>query len=38
MHTIKDKAKLMARVNRIQGQAQALEKQFTQVCDCIKTL
>lgn len=30
MHTIKHKAKLLARVRRIQGQANALEKQLDQ--------
>lgn len=29
-HTIRDKAKLLARVRRIQGQAAALEKQLAQ--------
>jgi len=33
MHTIKDKAKLLARVRRIQGQAIALEKQLDQEHD-----
>ncbi len=33
-HTIKDKAKLLARVRRIQGQAAALEKQLDIEGDC----
>lgn len=38
MHTIKDKAKLLTRVRRIQGQATALEKQLDQEGDCIAAL
>lgn len=38
MHTVKDKAKLLARVKRIQGQASALEKQLSQEGDCIAVL
>ena len=34
MHTIKDKAKLLTRVRRIQGQAAALERQLEQEGDC----
>ncbi|WP_028455128.1 metal/formaldehyde-sensitive transcriptional repressor [Chitinilyticum litopenaei] len=34
MHTIHDKAKLLARVRRIQGQAAALETQLEQEGDC----
>lgn len=34
MHTTKDKAKLLARVRRIQGQTAALEKQLEQEDDC----
>ncbi|MBB5193684.1 DNA-binding FrmR family transcriptional regulator [Silvimonas terrae] len=33
-HTIKDKARLLARVRRIQGQAAALEKQLDVEGDC----
>ncbi|GAA5787449.1 hypothetical protein GCM10007860_29280 [Chitiniphilus shinanonensis] len=33
-HTIRDKAKLLARVRRIQGQAAALEKQLCDETDC----
>lgn len=33
-HTIRDKAKLLARVRRIQGQAAALERQLDQDGDC----
>ena len=32
-HTIREKAKLLARVRRIQGQAAALEKQLTDEAD-----
>lgn len=38
MHTIKDKAKLLTRVRRIQGQAAALEKQLDQEGDCVAVL
>ena len=38
MHTIKDRAKLLARVRRIQGQAGALEKQLVQEGDCTAVL
>lgn len=38
MHTIKDKAKLLTRVRRIQGQAAALEKQLSQEGDCTAVL
>ncbi|MDR2250676.1 metal/formaldehyde-sensitive transcriptional repressor [Acinetobacter sp.] len=38
MHTINDKAKLLARVRRIQGQATALEKQLDQGEDCTAIL
>ena len=38
MHTIRDKAKLLARVRRIQGQAAALEKQLDQETDCTAVL
>lgn len=38
MHTIKDKAKLLTRVRRIQGQAAALEKQLDLEGDCIAVL
>lgn len=34
MHTTKDKAKLLARVRRIQGQTAALEKQLEKEDDC----
>jgi len=37
-HTIKEKAKLLTRVRRIQGQAAALEKQLDQEGDCIAAL
>lgn len=37
-HTIRDKAKLLTRVRRIQGQAAALEKQLDQEGDCIAAL
>lgn len=33
-HTIRDKAKLLARVRRIQGQAAALETQLDNEADC----
>ncbi|ALS59753.1 MULTISPECIES: metal/formaldehyde-sensitive transcriptional repressor [Pandoraea] len=38
MHTIRDKNKLLARVRRIQGQAQALERQLDQEGDCVEIL
>ena len=38
MNTIKDKAKLLARVRRIQGQAAALEKQLDEEGDCTAVL
>ena len=38
MHTIKVKAKLLARVRRIQGQAAALEKQLDEEGDCTAVL
>ena len=38
MHTIKDKAKLLTRVRRIQGQAAALERQLDQEGDCTAVL
>ncbi|MED5526622.1 MAG: metal/formaldehyde-sensitive transcriptional repressor [Pseudomonadota bacterium] len=38
MHTVKDKAKLLARVKRIQGQASALEKLLAQEQDCAAIL
>ena len=37
-HTVKDKAKLLARVRRIQGQTAALEKQLQDDPDCVATL
>lgn len=37
-HTVKDKAKLLARVRRIQGQTAALEKQLQEESDCVATL
>lgn len=37
-HTIRDKAKLLARVRRIQGQAAALEKQLAEEGDCTAIL
>ena len=37
-HTIRDKAKLLARVRRIQGQAAALEKQLNEEGDCTEVL
>lgn len=37
-HTIRDKAKLLARVRRIQGQAAALEKQLHGEEDCTAVL
>lgn len=38
MHTIRDKAKLLARVRRIQGQAAALERQLDEEHDCVAVL
>jgi DNA-binding FrmR family transcriptional regulator len=38
MHTAKDKAKLLTRVRRIQGQAAALEKQLNSEGDCTAAL
>jgi DNA-binding FrmR family transcriptional regulator len=38
MHTIRDKAKLLARVRRIQGQAAALERQLDGEGDCVEVL
>lgn len=38
MHITRDKAKLMTRVRRIQGQAAALEKQLHQDGDCYAVL
>ena len=38
MHTLQNKAKLLTRVRRIQGQATALEKQLTQEADCTAVL
>lgn len=37
-HTIRDKARLLTRVRRIQGQAAALEKQLAEEGDCIAVL
>jgi len=37
-HTIHDKARLLTRVRRIQGQAAALEKQLSDEGDCIAVL
>ena len=37
-HTVRDKAKLLARVRRIQGQTSALEKQLADGSDCIAAL
>ena len=37
-HTIRDKAKLLARVRRIQGQAIALEKELVKESDCVPIL
>jgi len=37
-HTVKDKAKLLARVRRIKGQTAALEKQLQDESDCVATL
>ena len=37
-HTVRDKAKLLARARRIQGQTAALEKQLTEGTDCIAVL
>lgn len=38
MHTIHDKAKLLARVSRIQGQAAALAKHLEEEADCDQIL
>lgn len=38
MHTTKDKAKLLARVRRIQGQTAALERQLEKEDDCRSVL
>lgn len=38
MHTIKDKAKLLTRVRRIQGQTAALERQLDEESDCTAVL
>lgn len=38
MHTIKDKAKLTARVRRIKGQAEALERALEQELGCADVL
>jgi DNA-binding FrmR family transcriptional regulator len=38
MHTVKDKAKLIARVRRIQGQAQALERALEAELGCADVL
>jgi DNA-binding FrmR family transcriptional regulator len=37
-HTVRDKAKLLARVRRIHGQTAALEKQLAEESDCISVL
>ena len=37
-HTIRDKAKLLARVRRIQGQNAALETQLAEGTDCVAVL
>lgn len=37
-HTIRDKAKLLARVRRIQGQTAALERQLENEFDCTEVL
>ncbi len=37
-HTVRDKAKLLARVRRIHGQTAALEKQLDEKSDCIAVL
>lgn len=37
-HTLRDKAKLLTRVRRIQGQAAALEKQLSAESDCTAIL
>lgn len=37
-HTIRDKAKLLARVKRIQGQAAALERQLGEEAECVAVL
>jgi DNA-binding FrmR family transcriptional regulator len=38
VHTIRDKSKLLARVRRIQGQTQALERQLSEEGDCVEIL
>jgi len=38
MHTIRDQAKLLSRVRRIQGQAAALERQLSEGGDCVAVL
>jgi DNA-binding FrmR family transcriptional regulator len=38
MHTTKDKARLMARVRRIKGQAEALERALENELDCAEVL
>lgn len=38
VHTIRDKSKLLARVRRIQGQTQALERQLSEEGDCVDVL
>lgn len=38
MHTIRDQAKLLSRVRRIQGQASALERQLSEGGDCVAVL
>ena len=37
-HTVRDKAKLLTRVRRIQGQTTALERQLDDDSDCIAVL
>jgi len=37
-HTIRDRAKLLARVRRIHGQTAALEKQLNENSDCVAVL
>jgi DNA-binding FrmR family transcriptional regulator len=37
-HTVRDKAKLLTRVRRIQGQTNALERQLDDDSDCIAVL
>lgn len=38
MHTVRDKAKLLGRVRRIQGQVAALEKQLDHESECTAVL